>query len=104
LSRFGLFGKFTAQPGQRDRLVEHLLDAARFMEDAKGCELYVVSTSESDANGVWVTEIWESEADHDASLALDGVLELIERARPLIAEMSDRVELVPVGGKGLSTR
>ncbi len=72
------------------------------MENAKGCELYVVNISESDENSVWVTEVWESEADHDASLAIEGVPELIQRARPLIADMSDQVRLVPVGGKGLA--
>ena len=104
MSRFGLFAKLTAQPGERDRLVEHLLEAARLMEDAKGCELYVVNTSASDENGVWVTEIWESEADHDASLAREGVPELIQRARPLIADMSEQTRLTPIGGRGLPPR
>ena len=48
-----------------------------------------------------MTEIWDTKADHAASLSLEGVLELIEQARPLIAAISDRSEFEPVGGKGL---
>ena len=65
-----------------------MLDAARLMEDAPGCELYLVSTSEAgDDDAVWITEVWRSEADHDASLGFAGVQELIGRTRPLIAGM-----------------
>ena len=39
--------------------------------------------------------------DCDASLKDERVREVIRRARPLIASMSDSMELVPVGGKGL---
>ena len=100
-SSFGLHGKFTAQPGQRDQLVEVLLKAAKLMEAADGCRLYVVSTASDDEKAVWVTEIWDTKADHAASLSLEGVLELIEQARPLIGAISDRSEFEPVGGKGL---
>ena len=102
VDRFGLHGKITAQPGTRDQLVEHLLSAAKLMDTAEGCELYVVSTS-SDDDAVWVTEIWRSKADHDASLAIVGVPELIRRTRPLIASMSESVPLVVRGGKGLAS-
>jgi quinol monooxygenase YgiN len=60
-----------------------------------------VSTSPTEQEAVWVTEIWDAKADHAASLSLDGAAELIEQARPLIAEISQRSEFVPVGEKGL---
>ena len=97
-----MHGKLVAQHGMRDQLVEQLLSAAKLMENAEGCELYVVSTS-SDDDAVWVTEIWRTKADHDASLAIAGVPELIRRARPLIASMSESVPLVVRGGKGLAS-
>jgi quinol monooxygenase YgiN len=102
MTSFGLHGKFTAQPGQRDQLVELLLQAAKLMSAADGCRLYVVSTAPNDEKAVWVTEIWDTKAEHAASLSLDGVPELIEQARPLIAAVSDRSEFAPVGGKGLA--
>ncbi|MGI8999951.1 MAG: putative quinol monooxygenase [Candidatus Limnocylindria bacterium] len=105
MARFGLHGSLLATPGQRDALVKHMLDAAALMEDAPGCDLYLVSTSETDDDeAVWITEIWRTEADHDASLSLPGVPELIGRARPLIAGMGDSQRLVPIGGVGRSTK
>ena len=53
-------------------------------------------------DAVWVTEVWRSEADHDASLSIDGVRELISRARPLIAGAPEAIRTIPVGGKGLT--
>ncbi len=98
MERFGLHGSLLATPGQRDALVTRMLEAARLMQDAPGCELYLVSTSETDDDdAVWITEIWRTEADHDASLSLPGVPELIGRARPLIAEMGDSQRLRVLG-------
>ena len=103
MARFGLHGSIVAQPGQRDALVEHMLEASRLMDDAPGCELYLVSVSETDDDAVWITEVWTSEADHDASLLLPGVRELIGRVRPLIARMGESMRLGPksnVGNQG----
>jgi quinol monooxygenase YgiN len=96
---YGLFGKFSAQPGKRDELVQHLLGAARLLESDPGCVHYVVSTSD-DPDGVWVWELWADKSLHDASLESDEIRALIERSRPLIAGISDRTELQAHGGKG----
>jgi quinol monooxygenase YgiN len=93
LVRFGLHGSLLAQPGQRHALLEHMLEAARLMRDAPGCDLYLVATSEADDDAVWITEVWRTEADHDASLSLPAVRELISRARPLIAGMGESQRL-----------
>jgi quinol monooxygenase YgiN len=104
MTRFGLHGKLSAQPGQRDALLEILLEAADLVGTAPGCEIYFVSTSQTEADAIWVTEVWRSEADHAASLSLPGVKELIVKAKPLIAGMSDSARTVPIGGKGLPVR
>jgi len=105
MARFGLHGSLLATPGKRDALVEYMLAAAELMEIAPGCELYLVSTSEADDDAVWITEVWRSEADHDASLSLPGVPELIGRARPLIAGMGDSQRLRVLGkGRGRADR
>lgn len=96
-----MFGKLTAEPGERDALVRYLLRAAELLREAPGCDLYVVATSPTELDAVWVMEAWRRKADHDASLALPGVRELIAQARPLIAAMADPIITVPVGGKGL---
>ena len=58
--------------------------------------------SPTEPDDVWVTEVWRREADHDASLAMEGVPELIAKARPLIAGGSEAVRTIPLGGKGLT--
>lgn len=101
--RYGLIAKITAQPGKGDALAEILLDAAHAMEgDAvPGCELYMIARSPDEEDAIWVTEVWSDRESHAASLALDSVKAAIERGRPLIAGFSERVETIPLGGKGL---
>jgi quinol monooxygenase YgiN len=96
-----MYGKMIAQPGQRDALVEFLLEAAKLVGPLPGCELYVIGIVPSEPDTITVMELWRSEADHDASLKLDSVRALIAKAKPLIAGGGDRVRLIPVGGKGL---
>lgn len=102
MSRYGLFGKFIAQAGQRDALAALLLEAAALLRDAPGCEQYIVSVSEGEPEAVWVSEVWTSREAHDASLAREDVRALIGRGRPLIAGMGERFEVVPLGGHGLA--
>jgi len=97
---YGLFGKFMAQPGSRDDLVTYLLQAARLLERNSGCIHYTVSTSD-EPEAVWVCEVWTDAAAHDASLEPDDIRALIQKARPLIAGMSDQTQLTVQGGKGL---
>jgi quinol monooxygenase YgiN len=101
MSKYGLFGKFIAQPGQRDALAALLLEAAALLRDAPGCEQYIVSVSESEPDAVWVSEVWSSREEHAASLTREDVRALIGRGRPLIAGMGERFEVTPLGGKGL---
>jgi quinol monooxygenase YgiN len=102
MSKFGLYGKIIAQPGQRDALVAGLLEAAALMQHVAGCELYIVNVSVNEPDVVWVTEVWRSRSDHQASLALEEIKALIKRTMPLIAG-GERIEIVPIAGKGLAT-
>jgi quinol monooxygenase YgiN len=98
---FGLYGKIKTHPGQRDQLIDFLLKAAETLGDLEGCYIYIINRDPGDPDAIWVTEVWRSQADHQASLTDERVKAIIAAARPLIAGMSDRVELTPVGGKGL---
>ena len=100
-----MHGRLGAKEGKRDALAASLLRAAATMEGVAACRLYVVSTTESDPNGVWVTEIWDSADDHAASLKNPETRELIAETIPLIAELPQRgPTLSIVGGKGGRTR
>ena len=95
---YGLIGKMMAAPGQRDTLIEILLEGTRSMP---GCLSYIVAKDAADANGIWITEVWDSKASHDASLSLPEVKAAIGRGRPLIASFGDGATTEPVGGVGL---
>lgn len=96
---YGLIGKISAVPGERAALAAILLDGTRGMP---GCLSYVVATDPDDPDGIWVTEVWDTQENHRASLALPAVKEAIAKGRPLIAGFGTRVETTPLGGHGLS--
>jgi quinol monooxygenase YgiN len=102
MEKFGLFGKLIAKEGERNTLLEILLEAALSMESLTECELYVVNVSEEDPNAVFVYEVWSNEGAHRASLALEVTQTLILRAKPILAGMERISTLQPMGGKGLS--
>jgi quinol monooxygenase YgiN len=95
---YGLIGKMIVKPGQRDALVSILLEGTGGMP---GCRIYLIATDPGDANAVWISEAWDSEADHRASLQLPQVQAAIARARPLIESFGERFITNPVGGVGL---
>ena len=95
---YGLIGKMRAATGQRDALVAILLEGIGAMP---GCLSYIVAHDPADADAIWITEAWDSEESHKASLALPQVREAIARARPLIAGFDSHVVTEPVGGHGL---
>lgn len=95
---YGLIGKMTATPGQRDALAAILLRGTTAMP---GCLSYVVAADPSEPDALWITEVWDSAASHQASLALPSVKAAITEGRPLIAGFSNRTETVPLGGMGL---
>ncbi len=69
---------------------------------ANGCRLYVISRDEHEPDAVWVTEIWDTKADHDNSLNLPGIRELIGRAMPIIDGPPQKgQELTVIGGFGI---
>ena len=103
MSRIGRHGTLSALPGQRDALVGHRWHAATLVEDAPGCQLSFVSASATNADAVWVTEVWRSAEEHQASLSRPGVRELIAQVRPLLAGPPERIDTLPIGGKGIAT-
>ncbi len=95
---YGLIGKMIAGPGQRDALVELLLEGSGEMP---GCRSYVVARDPADDDAIWVTEVWDDESSHRASLDLPEVQAAIAKARPIIAGFGDQQVTEPVGGVGI---
>ena len=97
---YGMIGKITAVPGQRDALAQLLLSGSAGMP---GCLSYVVSEALKDPAALWVAEAWDSKESHAASLAIPAVRDAIAKARPLIAGFDTAAELKPIGGIGLGS-
>lgn len=95
---YGLIGKMTAVPGKRDELIAILLEGVAGMP---GCLSYVVAKDPTDANAIWITEVWDSQASHKASLSLPSVKQAIARGKPLISSFGESTVTEPVGGYGL---
>ena len=92
---FGLIGKMKAKPGQRAALAALVAGGSDTMP---GCLSYIVAEDLADADALWVTEVWESKAAHEASLSLPAVRDAIARGRPLIAGFESGAETRPISG------
>jgi len=101
-NKYLLHGKLTALKGHRDELASILLQASKLVSTATGCKVYAIGKDENDTNSVYITEIWDSKEDHDNSLKVEGVQELIMRAMPILdGQPTKGQELKILGGAGL---
>lgn len=101
-NKYGLYGKLQAQAGKGQQLGEILLKAAKLMENAKGCILYLVNKEVGNSDGIYIIEVWETKEDHDNSLKVPGVGELIKQALPILeGKPTGGMTLEVLGGKGL---
>jgi quinol monooxygenase YgiN len=80
-------------------LITILIDGTLAMP---GCLSHVVARDTADAEAIWVREVWESRASHQASLSLAAVQQAMAKGKPLIAGFGERFETQPVGGHGLA--
>ena len=95
---FGLIGRINAVAGKRGELAAILVPGEGGMP---GCLSYVVAEDPTDADALWVTEVWTDQAAHRASWQLPSVQAAIAKGRPLIAGFDSRVETKVLGGIGL---
>ena len=95
---YGLIVKLTAVAGKRNEMIKLLTGAA---VDMPGCSSYVVAKDSVDENVIWVPEVWDSVASHDASLSLPSVKKAIPQAKSLISAFDKIAATTPVGGIGL---
>ena len=95
---YGMIAKITAVAGKRDEFIEILTKGTSQMP---GCLSYIVAKDSRDTNVVWVTEVWDSTASHDASFTLPKVKTAILEAKSLVAAF-DRVAITtPVREMGV---
>jgi quinol monooxygenase YgiN len=100
MTRVARYGKAVAHLGRGEELAELLLTAAADLEGNPGCELYLVNRQVGEPDVVWVTELWRSQGDLDASLEQIRGSDQVESAMQLVSDW-EMIELELLGGKGL---
>ena len=101
MNKYSLIVKFKAHHEKRDELVSILLQASKLVSAAKGCRQYIIYKDSKDESLIHVSEIWDTKEDHDNSLKIEGCMELISKAIPLIDGKPESTVLEVVGGKGI---
>src|SRR3954470_12067827 len=99
MSRVARHGRATAHAGKGGELARVLLDAAAELEADPGCELYLINRESERPDVIWVTELWRTQADLDASLERIRDSEGVAKAMPLVDDWQ-MMELDLLGGKG----
>jgi quinol monooxygenase YgiN len=102
VSRVARYGKASAKPGKGGELAEILLAAAAEMEGDPGCELYLINRQADQPDVIWVTELWRSQADLDASLERIRASSGVAAAMALVDDWQ-MIELDLLGGKGAAS-
>ncbi len=95
---YGLIVRLTVVPSRQADLIGILKESAA---DMPGCFSYVVAKDSSDENAIWVTEVWESIASHDASLSLPSVKNAMLRGKAIVSSFDKIAVTNPVWGVGL---
>ena len=65
---YGLIVKLTSTAGRRAELIEVL--GGEDSVTVSGCLSFVVAEDPADEDVLWITEVWDSKASHEASLEL----------------------------------
>jgi quinol monooxygenase YgiN len=93
------YGKAVAREGRGEALAELLLAAAADLDGDPGCELYLVNRQVGEPDVIWVTELWRSQGDLDASLEKIRGSDHVASVMELVGDW-EVIELELLGGKG----
>lgn len=96
---FALLNRLTAKPGQRDRVVQILLESGKLFDDNPACRLYLVAESADHPDLIWVADVWTSEEEHAEALQAPEMRAFVEECVPLLERMPEQIRVLPAGGK-----
>lgn len=99
MNQIARYGTSVARPGKGAELAERLLAAAAELQSDPGCELYLVNRQRDAPDTIWITELWRSQADLDASIEKIRDSPEVAAVKELVQSW-EMVELDLLGGKG----
>jgi quinol monooxygenase YgiN len=92
---FGVIAHLTAQAGKRDAMI----DALSGLIGMKGNISFVIAKDGKNADGIYITEIWESKEAHDLALTTDQFKAAFGKAAPMMGGAPDlQADTWPVAG------
>src|SRR4051812_29386372 len=97
---YGYLASMKTLPGRRDEVVAILLSGVDGLREV-GCDLYIVGLVPTDDVTIFVSEVWGSKEQHDASLQLSEMKAAIAAAMPMLTGEFTGQEIAVVGGLGL---
>src|SRR5690349_11977860 len=97
---YGYLASMKTLPGRRDEVLAILLSASDGLREV-GCDLYIVGHSPTDDVTIFVSEVWGSKEQHDASLQLPETKAAIATAMPMLTGEFTGQEVAVLGGLGL---
>ncbi len=93
-------GKMTAKPGQGEALADRMLAVAESLRGHDGCHLYLISRAVDAPDEIWITELWRSQEDSDASLEASKESGAVQEVMAMLAAPPEGTDLIPLGGPG----
>jgi len=99
MTRVTRYAKMVAREGHGEEVADRLLAAAEDLGGDPGCELYLVNRQAGEPDVIWVTELWRSQGDLDASIEKIRGSDEVAAVMALV-EGAEMIELELLGGKG----
>ena len=101
MSKISVFVKLTAKPGKRDEMVA-AFEAVRPLIDAEeGTEMYTVHLDQTDADVVWMLELYRDQAAFDAHGSGEALATIFGSLGGLVGAPPELNMSTPVPGKGI---
>jgi quinol monooxygenase YgiN len=95
---FALVNRLQTKPGERDAVVENLLESGKAFDGNDACLLYLVTESVDEPDTIWVVDLWTSEEAHTDALQDPRLRPFIEATMPLLQAPPEQIELRHRGG------
>ena len=101
LVTYVLLNRLTAKRGERNRVVQNLIESGKLFDENAACLLYLVAERADDPDHIWVVDLWTSEEEHTKALQAPELQPHVAETVPLLEGMPEQIELHARGGKGL---
>ena len=96
-----LLNRLVAKPGQRDLVVQNLLESGKLFDNNPACLLYLVTEPADSPSDIWVVDMWTNEEEHTKALQAPEMRPWVSKTTPLLEGMPQQIKVKARGGKGL---